>query len=385
LKIQDQKPNSSGYPSFKDIANWYIINDADALDSPAMVVYPDRIKHNLALLKTHIDDAARLRPHVKTHKCSEVTLLTIAAGINKFKCATIAEAEMLGMCQAADVLLAYQPVGPKIGRLINLIKNYPLTRYSCLVDDAAVAGEISAAALKHALQINVFVDINAGMNRTGALPAAALQLYHQCSELQGIALIGLHVYDGHIHDTDMSTRQLKCNAAYQPVGLLLQQLQDEGYRPVVIAGGTPTFPIHARREGVECSPGTFIYWDDGYQRAFPEQQFLPAALLITRIISLPGETKLCVDLGHKAVASEDVLQKRVRFLNAPELVPLGHSEEHLVLEAPKGHRYKIGDILYGLPYHVCPTVALHESVATIENNYINGEWKTIARNRKINF
>ncbi len=98
--------------------NWFAIADTTLLDTPALVVYPNRVKHNLALLKEMIDDMNRLRPHIETHKCREAVMLTIEAGIKKFKCATIAEAELLGMCNATDVLLAYQPVGPKLMRFI---------------------------------------------------------------------------------------------------------------------------------------------------------------------------------------------------------------------------------------------------------------------------
>jgi D-serine deaminase-like pyridoxal phosphate-dependent protein len=152
---------------------------------------------------------------------------------------------------------------------------------------------------------------------------------------------------------------------------------------VIVAGGSPTFPIHVKRKNIECSPGTFVYWDNGYLSESAEQQFLTAALVVSRVISLPDETKICLDLGHKSVASEKELAKRVLFLNAPELVMLGHSEEHLVADTGKGHKYEVGDILYGLPYHVCPTVALYERAITIENNLVLGEWKNIARDRKI--
>lgn len=375
MKIRNPKSETPNYSPFRGLGG---------LATPALIVYPARVKHNLELVKSMIDDVARLRPHVKTHKCREATLLCMAAGINKFKCATIAEAEMLGMCKVPDILLAYQPVGPNIERLIELIINYPLTRFSCLVDAASIADQISSAALKRKIIINVLVDINCGMDRTGILPDGALQLYHYCRHLNGIQVLGLHAYDGHIHDADFAERELKCNAAYKPVEGIATKLRQEGIEPLIVVGGTPTFPIHAKRKDVECSPGTFIYWDDGYGQACAEQQFLPAALVISRIVSLPGENIICTDLGHKAVAAENVLQKRVRFLNAPGLTPISQSEEHLVLKAPEGHQYKIGDVLYGLPYHICPTVALHQSAITIEDNQISGQWETIARNRKIN-
>src|SRR5690242_12619441 len=94
--------------------NWYLIENINELDSPALVVYPQRVKENIATLKSMVDDVQRLRPHIKTNKTKEATQLMLEAGITKFKCATIAEAEMLGLSGAPDVLLAYQPVGPKL-------------------------------------------------------------------------------------------------------------------------------------------------------------------------------------------------------------------------------------------------------------------------------
>ena len=363
--------------------DWFRLQNADALDTPALVVYPVRVAQNLALLKASIDDVARLRPHVKTHKSREAALLTIAAGIHKFKCATIAEAEMLGRCQAADVLLAYQPIGPKAARFLRLVQQFPLTRFSCLVDNFKAAQQLDALAAAAGLTVAVFLDLNVGMNRTGLVPAVAFALYEQCAKLASLRVVGLHAYDGHIHDADLAVRTERCHAAFAPVAVLVARLRAVGFKPVIVAGGTPTFPVHAARPGVECSPGTFIYWDGGYGRAFAEQAFLPAALVLTRVVSLPTSTTLCVDLGHKSVASESPLDQRVIFLNAPELRPVGHSEEHLVLEAGPSHGYQVGDLLYGLPHHVCPTVALYERAVAIENGQITGEWPTVARARRI--
>ncbi|WP_426667104.1 D-TA family PLP-dependent enzyme [Mucilaginibacter sp. McL0603] len=366
--------------------NWYIIKDIEKLDTPGLVIYPQRVRENINILKRMIDDVSRLRPHVKTHKSKEAALLMLDAGITKFKCATIAEAEMLGMANAPDVLLAYQPVGPKLERFIELNKIYPATKFSCLVDNSISAQSISDTALKNHLKINVYLDLNVGMNRTGITPGLeALQLYIDCNALPGIKLIGLHAYDGHIHDADLAVRTKRCNESFEPVKKLQQSIKEKGYpEPIIIAGGSPTFPIHLKRKVVECSPGTFIYWDRGYSLTCAEQPFLTAALVVSRVISLPDETKLCLDAGHKSISAENELNKRIYFLNAPELVFIGQSEEHLVVDAGKDHHYKVGDVFYGLPYHVCPTIALYERAITIEDYKISGEWRNIARDRKIN-
>src|SRR5690606_40431064 len=101
------------------------------------------------------------------------------------------------------------------------------------------------------------------------------------------------------------------------------------------------------------------------------------------VISLPTENLVCVDLPHKSIASENPLETRVRFLNAKNLIPVSQSEEHLVLKASDSHNYKIGDILYGVPYHICPTVALYERMVPIYEGNPSGEWKVIARDKML--
>ena len=365
--------------------DWYHVININTIDSPALVIYKDRVIQNINTAISMVDDTNRLRPHVKTHKTKEAAKLMMDVGINKFKCATIAEAEMLAMINAPDVLLAYQPVGPKLKRFIALIKKYSATKFSCLVDNIDSAKNIANAAAENDIKIPVYIDLNIGMNRTGIVPGSeAIELYTTCKNAKGIQPTGLHAYDGHIRTTDLEQRTIECNEAFKSVTEMQQQLQQKGFgKPIIIAGGSPTFPIHAKRKEVECSPRTFIYWDKSYQR-YAEQHFVTAALVITRIISLPGHTKLCLDLGHKSISAENELSNRVYFLNAPGVKFVSHSEEHLVVEAPAGHSYKPGDVLYGLPYHICPTIALYERALVAENNIITTEWKTIARDRKIN-
>ena len=364
---------------------WYYIDDINTIDSPALVIYRQRVSENIKTAISMVDDVERLRPHVKTHKALEVTKMLMDAGILKFKCATIAEAEMLAIATAKDVLLAYQPVGPKLGRFIELIKKYPDTKFSCLVDNLESAKNIGVETEVNNIALPVYLDVNVGMNRTGIYPGdKAIKLYRECTQINGIEPKGFHVYDGHIRNTDIEARTAECDISFGPVLEMQNILKEEDLpEPAIIAGGSPTFPVHAARKNRECSPGTFVYWDKSYEQ-FEEQKFLPAALVISRVISFPSPTKLCLDLGHKSIAAENSLDKRVYFLNAPGLKFVSQSEEHLVAEVAAGHPYKIGDVLYGIPFHICPTVALYERALIIEKNKMVGKWKTIARDRKIN-
>lgn len=363
---------------------WYEINNTEGLDTPAIVIYIDRVKKNIQTLIGSIDDVNRLRPHIKTHKSPEVTRLMLDAGIKKFKCATIAEAEMLGLTEAPDVILAYQPVGPKAKRLSTLMKKYPSTQFSCLIDNEETAAEIADVFLTDGHTIDVYIDLNVGMNRTGITPEDAFALFKHGEKLKGIRIVGLHAYDGHLRDVDFYVRKKRCDEAFQKVADLQQKILSHYNKELtIVAGGSPTFSIHSKRKDVECSPGTFVYWDRGYEQILTEQHYLPAALIVTRVISKPTPDVICIDLGHKAIASENALAQRVSFLNAPDLTPIGHSEEHMVLKVEGDRNFKVGDILYGVPYHVCPTVSLHDQSAMIENHLVMKYWETISRNRRI--
>ena len=372
--------------------NWYTINDVENIDSPALVVYRDRVQHNIRNVLTMVKDPEQLRPHVKTNKMVEVCKMMREAGIRKFKAASIAEAEMLGLAGAEDVLLAYQPVKPKFLRLLKLISAYPDTKYSCLVDNMDSARMFSELArvkprlVRTRSRLPVFIDLNVGMNRTGIKPALAFDLFKDLQNLSGIEFKGFHAYDGHIRDYDLAERTAHCDRDFKETEELRTKIQQAGHDlPLLVAGGSPTFAIHSARHHVECCPGTFIFWDKGYHDALPEQDFQYAALVLCRVISLPDENKICIDLGHKSIASENELQKRVYFPDHPDLKPFGQNEEHLVIEVGRGHSFKIGDVLYALPIHICPTVALYDRAIIVKDGEVIDTWKVIARDRQINY
>ncbi len=364
--------------------DWYSIENVNTLDTPALAIYTDRVKNNIDTLVKSIDNVKRLRPHIKTHKSSEVTKMMLAAGIRKFKCATIAEAEMLATAGAPDVILAYQPLGPKANRLSELTKKFPSTSFAALIDNPDVAKHISRVFVDSDQILPVYIDLNVGMNRTGIVPQKALALYEAASSFKGIKIVGLHAYDGHIRDVNFAERTKKSDEAFAHVIALRDSIESKfNKRLTIVAGGTPTYSVHCKRKEVECSPGTFIYWDKGYEDILKEQKYQHAALVVSRIVSKPTDDTICVDLGHKAIASENPLDKRVFFLNAPDITPAGHSEEHMVFKIAPGSSYEVGDVLYGVPFHVCPTIALHDRPAIVVDHKVTEYWTTLSRNRKI--
>jgi len=366
--------------------DWFTVANADTVESPALLLYPDRIRENIRRMIAIAGDPNRLRPHAKTHKLAPVAALQIEAGIKKFKVATIAEAETMARAGAAEVLLAYQPVGPNVRRLLDLIRAFPQTEFACLLDDAGAARDLSQRASCAGLDVGFYLDLDCGQHRTGVPPNdAAIALYPELCCLPALRARGLHAYDGHITHPDPVQRKLECDAALAPVFSLREQLRAIGL-PVhnLITSGTPTFPIHARRPEVECSPGTCVLWDYSYSSRLLDLDFLHAGLVLTRIVSKPANGRLCLDLGHKAIASENP-QPRVHFLNAPSARMLAHSEEHLVVEVDSPSDWKIGDCWYGVPWHVCPTVALHAEAIVVGHGRATDRWRVAARERHLQF
>jgi D-serine deaminase-like pyridoxal phosphate-dependent protein len=366
------------------VSRWYEIANADDTPSPALLFYPERIVENIRRMIAIAGGTERLRPHMKTHKSAEVVQLHIAQGITKFKCATVAEAEMVASCGAAEVLLAYQPVGPNAQRLCELIRKLPKTRFATVVDDDGALRRLSETARKESVTVEVLLDVDCGQHRTGIEPGErAFDLYKLACSLPGIQPGGLHAYDGHIHDRDVKARATACEEAFAPVAALCARIAKADLPcPRVVAGGTPTFPFHAKRENVECSPGTCVLWDWGYSTNLPDLEFLHSATLLTRVVSKPIANRLCLDLGHKAVASE-MPHPRVYLPDLSDGKPVAHNEEHLVIETPRAGEFSVGAALYGIPWHVCPTVALHSEAAVVKAGRVEGNWKIEARARRL--
>src|SRR6185436_2117437 len=104
--------------------SWYRVDNVSDISSPALLLYPERIEENVRRMVAMVGDAKKLCPHIKTHKTPELVRMQLSHGIEKFKCATIAEAEMAASAGAKDVLLAYQPVGPNVARFVDLARQF---------------------------------------------------------------------------------------------------------------------------------------------------------------------------------------------------------------------------------------------------------------------
>lgn len=370
------------FPHPNPLPSPFTVENEAEIPSPALILFRERIESNLAQMLATVGDPTRLRPHIKTHKLPQIVARQVELGITKCKCATLREAEMAAEAGATDLLVAMPPVGPNIQRLLMLQRRFPQVKFLALVDDSAAARALGDAARALSTQVEVLLDLDVGQGRTGIAPGPHAEgLYRELAHHPGLRAGGLHAYDGQLTQTDVATRANACAEVFQPILTLRETLLAHGLPvPRFIVGGTPTFPFHARLPGAECSPGTTVLWDAGYATKVPDLPYQWAAMLLTRVVSKPGPGRLCVDLGHKAVASE-MPHPRAIFPALPDARAITHSEEHLVIETAHADAYPVGATLHAVPWHICPTVALHEAAWIVEGQRVVDRWPIAARGR----
>jgi D-threonine aldolase len=365
----------------------YELKDVTKIITPGLLVFQDVLEQNLDRMVQIAGDPSRLRPHCKTHKTCEIVELQLKRGITKHKCATFAEAEMLATAGVKDIFLAYSLVGPNIARAVDFCKRYPDVTLAVTADHERPIVELGQAMQNAGQMIDVLLDLDTGQHRTGVpIGPHAADLYRLINDTAKLNPGGLHLYDGQNHQTDVDERRLAVGECWNQTASFRDELEAAGMQvPRIVAGGTGSFPIFAEFDdaAIELSPGTCVYHDAGYGGMFPDLDFKPAALLLTRVISRPTENRVTVDLGYKAVASDPAMENRAVFPSLPDAKLVLQNEEHLVLETSKAAEFSPGDYLLAIPRHVCPTSAMHKEVTVIQNGEPVGVWPIASRDRKL--
>lgn len=344
------------------------LNEPDQTSSPSLVIGWETVQSNLRRMLSLAGSPTRLRPHMKTHKTREISQLYLSQGINKHKCATLREAEVLAEAGAPDVLIAYPMVGPNQKRLCELAARFPKTRFSCLGDSQEMLEQLDQQAKVSGVKLGLFVDFNVGQDRTGLLQEPAW-----LKELPGwmqLNLVGIHLYDGQNRSSKESERLEQIRRTWQRACDVRASLQKYASEPLeIVLGGTPAFMLLAKHidDGhVSLSPGTCILHDAGYQQSFPELGFEPAAAVLVRCISRPGPNLVTFDVGTKAICADPPFGSRLKLVGLESAKCTLHNEEHYVVETEQADRWKPGMVTYAIPMHVCPTVAMYDKATIVE-------------------
>ena len=364
----------------------YAFEGQDAVISPQLVYYKDIIVDNIEKMIALAGGTERPWPHVKTHKMIEGVKMMMAQGIDRVKCATIAEAEMCGEAKASRVALAYPLVGPNIARFLCLMEAYPQTEFFAVSDCTKQVEMIGKAAQEKGRKVQLLMDVDTGQHRTGVLPERVEECYRAWAAIEGIEMRGLHCYDGHRHESDIEVRNREVAAADEKIAGIKGRLQGAGYDcSILIMGGTPSFPCHQKLNKEYLSPGTCIIQDAGYEAAYRDLDFVPGAAVLTRVVSVPGNNTFTLDMGTKAVAT-DPNPERAVLAGMEYAKTVLQNEEHWVVEVPAEHVGdipEVGTVMFAVPMHVCPTSALYPEVPVVSGGKLEGWWQVTARNRKI--
>jgi D-serine deaminase-like pyridoxal phosphate-dependent protein len=202
---------------------------------------------------------------------------------------------------------------------------------------------------------------------------------------------GLHYYDGQFGHEDEPQRTRAAHAGYDRLMQLVTEVVRNTLQiPELITAGTPTFPCSLSYEAFRdaqflhrVSPGTIVYCDATSLAQLPaEFGYAPAAVVITRVVSHPAKGIATCDAGHKSVSVDAGVPNCV-VIGHPELRPLGPSEEHLPMQVSSGAVPALGEVLYVIPRHVCPTVNNFDTALLVRNGEIQSVEKVSARGREM--
>jgi len=357
--------------------------------TPALLIFRDVVSANIATTIRLLDgNADRWRPHVKTAKVGYVMRMLTTFGVSAFKCATSLELVTAIGAGASDVLVAYPLVGANASRVRAIVDRIDSVAISVLLEN------ISQIESWRGSKVGIFIDINPGMNRTGIeqdRPGAIVELA-RCILQSGLQFLGLHYYDGHLASASLPERTQRAHAGYDQLMSIIAALNatDISVKEVVTAG-TPAFPCSLSYPGFSTSkflhrtsPGTIVYFDTTAMEQLPSEWcgYAPSVLVMSRVVSRPTSGVITCDAGHKTV-SVDCGVPNCAVAGMPQLQPLTPSEEHLPIRVPDGMPSPdIGDCLYLIPRHVCPTVNNFDRALIVEGGNILGTEQVNARGRE---
>ncbi len=366
----------------------YRVAGVEDVLTPALVAYPEMIASNIArTLHLLGGDADRWRVHIKTAKLDYTLRMLVERGVRNFKCATTLELLVACRSGATDVLFAYPAVGANARRVREIADAFPDVRISALAENEEQVRQWRSSP------VGVFIDINPGMNRTGIEQShrdEVLRLVRAVADAP-LEFRGLHYYDGQYGGLEERERTVAAHAGYDSLLRVVSEIQRRGLSVAeVVTAGTPTLPSSIAYEGFRgkgfvhrVSPGTVVYNDATSLAQLPDEYGLrPAVLVLTRVVSRPRAGVVTCDAGHKAVSADAGVPTCV-VVGHPELTPLSPSEEHLPMAvAGEGAGPQVGEALYLLPRHVCPTVNNFDCALLVRDGQIESVEKVTARGRE---
>lgn len=354
------------------------------LDTPCLVIDKNKLIQNLSNMQTHCKQySVNLRPHAKTHKCSKIAKMQIDCGAIGISVAKISEAEILINNNIPGILITSPIVTEtKIKRLIKCIKSQPDTLV--VIDNLNNAADLNQAAALNTVKINVVIDIDAGIGRTGIKFDEVLNFAKQISQYGNLSLMGIQCYAGNLQHIDSySERQHASLTIMQKAGMAAKELRANGFNCNLVTGtGTGTYDIDVlEKEVTEIQPGSYTVMDVEYNSIGSKNSehefkgFTTSLTLLTSVISNNHKDHVTVDAGWKALY---VNEFKPKIIHPPNLSYDwgGFGDEHgkVSFNSTIVDRPKLGDILELIVPHCDPTINLFDKFFIVENDLVVDEW-----------
>lgn len=341
------------------------------IDTPAIRIDRQIMERNIERMAEKARQfGVKLRPHVKTHKIPAFAHKQLKAGACGITVAKVAEAEVMAHHGIDDIFIAYPIVVPsKIERLIQLSRKINIKSG---VDSFEGASLLSSMAVEAKVKLQVRLEVDTGLKRTGVAYEQAVELAKRIHDLPGLDLNGIFTYKGAVYQ---GTSTLDLEAAGREEGEMMVELAKELRASGidiqdVSVGSTPSGLFAAQVDGVtEIRPGTYIFYDRMLMRMGLCTLEDCAATVQVTVVSTPAPDRIIIDGGSKTFATDVQpnqpplhLQGFGTIVGHPNAVLERMNEEHGVIRIEEGHGLKVGDTLSIIPNHICSTVNLHNIV-----------------------
>jgi len=350
------------------------------VETPCVLIDLDIMNRNIDRMSAIAKrNGITVRPHTKTHKIPEIAKMQLASGAVGITVAKVSEAEVMAENGLKDIFIGYPVIGEaKIKRALALNRKIHLI---IGVDSLVGAKMLSDVAQHEGQTVEVRLEVDTGLKRTGIPYSEALSLAREIDQMKGLQLKGIFTFRGLIYKGEPTGDRVK--AGHEEGELLVtlaEKLRAEGIDiKDVSLGSTPTSEFAAEIPGVtEIRPGTYVFNDAQEAKLGVCSLDDCAAKVLVTVISIPSKDLAILDGGSKTFATDVNPGVYPAFLEGYGNVELSDNlilerlnEEHGMLKVKQGApELKVGDRVTVIPNHICSTVNLHNKVYFTQNNIV---------------
>jgi 3-hydroxy-D-aspartate aldolase len=356
----------------------------EMVPTPALLLDEQRLERNIATMATYLSGKDKgFRPHAKTHKCPLISQRQLAAGAVGVCAAKVSEAVALVNGGVTSVLITSPITNPfKAGIVARLAQSAKMA----IVVDQLAGVELLASAVGEGVTLDVLIDIDIEMGRTGTRDDdELLRLAQAITAADGLNFKGVQHYAGHVmHIEGFAARRERSLGLWERVAAKCDLLAEKGFTCEVVTGcGTGTYNIDSDVALItDLQVGSYIFMDQEYRLIGGQDSelfddFEVSLTLLATAISQPTSKTITVDGGYKVFASDsvnpeplDLAGSRFRFAG----------DEHGVLILPDGYQEPLlGSVQRFITPHCDPTVNLHDAYWVHRDGMVVERWPITAR------